>query len=273
LNVRNSFLSNGGIRSIIISGSTSTSINLSGSCFLAGINGGAFGTNGPTVRFKGAGVFQPPVASTDSRMSANLSIETGANTLSIVGDIISIQGSGLPRPTITYTSGILDLSNHTYITVTTCNLNLAGVTMKLVQFIQGTTTLVSRLSAETVVFNFTLAGLTIDGSGGFTTGSLSYVQNFNSTATLQNSVEYIVNNSLLIRGTNVVNARILSNSLTLRTFLTLKESATQDVGFVTATRIDSSSGQTIYTRYGTLTDTINWQLLRNPVTEFSSFII
>jgi hypothetical protein len=124
-----------------------------------------------------------------------------------------------------------------------------------------------------VVFNFTLAGLTIDGSGGFTTGSLSYVQNFNSTATLQNSVEYIVNNSLLIRGTNVVNARILSNSLTLRTFLTLKESATQDVGFVTATRIDSSSGQTIYTRYGTLTDTINWQLLRNPVTEFSSFII
>ena len=273
LNVRNSFLSNGGIRNIIISGSTSTSINLSGSCFLAGINGGAFGTNGPTVRFKGAGVFQPPVASTDSRMSANLSIETGANTLSIVGDIISIQGSGLPKPTITYTSGILDLSNHTYITVTTCNLNLAGVTMKLVNILQGFTTLVSRLSAETVVFSIIAPGMTIDGSGGFTTGSLSYIQTLNVTATLQNSVEYIVNNSLLIRGTNVVNARISSNSLTLRTFLTLKESATQDVGFVTTTRIDSSSGQTIYTRYGTLTDTINWQLLRNPVTEFSSFIL
>lgn len=272
LNVRNSFLSNGVTRNIIISGSTSTSINLSGSCFLAGINGGSFGTNGPTVRFKGAGVFQPPVAST-SRISADLSIETGANTLSIVGDIVSIQGSGLPRPTITYTSGILDLSNHTYITVSTCNLNLAGVTMKLVQFLQGNTTLVSRLSAETVVFSIIAPGMTINGSGGFTTGSLSYIQTVNVTATLQNSVEYVVNNSLLIRGTNPVNARILSNDLLLRTFLTLKESATQDVGFVTTTRIDSSSGQTIYTRYGTLTDTINWQLLRNPVTKSTSFLL
>ena len=145
--------------------------------------------------------------------------------------------------------------------------------MKLVNILQGFTTLVSRLSAETVVFSIIAPGMTIDGSGGFTTGSLSYIQTLNVTATLQNSVEYIVNNSLLIRGTNVVNARISSNSLSLRTFLTLKESATQDVGFVTTTRIDSSSGQTIYTRYGTLTDTINWQLLRNPVTEFSSFIL
>ena len=273
LNVIGNFYSNGGSRNIIFSGSTSTSMNLSGSCFLAGINGGAFGTNGPTVRFKGPGTFTPPVAGTSSIISANLSIETGANTLSIVGDMLSYQGSGLPRPTITYTSGILDLSSHSYIVVQNNFLNLAGVTMKQITFIQGTNTLVSRLSAETITFLFTLAGMTIDGSGGFTTGSLSYVQGANATATLQNSVEYVVNNSLLIRGTNVVNAKISSNNLTLRTFLTLRESATQDVGFITTTRIDSSSGQTIYTRYGTLTDTINWRLLQNPVTEFSSFIL
>jgi hypothetical protein len=273
LNVLGNFYSNGGSRNIIFSGNTSTSMNLSGSCFLAGINGGAFGTNGPTVRFKGPGTFTPPVASTPSTISANLSIETGANTLSIVGDMLSYQGTGLPRPTITYTSGILDLSSHSYITVQNNNLNLAGVTMKQITFIQGTNTLVSRLSAETITFVFTLAGMTIDGSGGFTAGSLSYVQGANATATLQNSVEYVVNNSLLIRGTNAVNAKISSNNLTLRTFLTLRESATQDVGFITTTRIDSSSGQTIYTRYGTLTDTINWRLLQNPVTEFSSFIL
>lgn len=273
LNVRGNFYSNGGTRNIIFSGSTSTSMNLSGSCFLAGINGGAFGTNGPTVRFKGPGTFTPPVAGAGSNISANLSIETGANTLSIVGDMLSYQGTGLPRPVITYTSGILDLSSHSYIVVQNNNLNLAGVTMKQITFIQGINTLVSRLSAETVVFNFTLAGLTIDGSGGFTTGSLSYTQNANAAATLQNSVEYVVNNSLTIRGTNAVNARITSNNVSLRTILTLKESATQDVGFVTTTRIDSSSGQTIYTRYGTLGDTLNWMLLQNPVTQFSSFIL
>jgi hypothetical protein len=91
--------------------------------------------------------------------------------------------------------------------------------------------------------------------------------------TLQNSVEYVINNSLLIRGTNAVNARLSSNSATLRTIFTLNPSATQDVGFVTTTRLDSSSGQTIYTRYGTLNDTLNWQLLRNPTTKATSFIL
>jgi hypothetical protein len=273
LNVRGDFYSNGGVRNVVFSGNTSRSINLSGNCYLDGITSGSFGTNGPTVRLKGPGTFRPPSASGGAPISANISIETGANTLSIVGDMLSYQGSGLPRPVITYTSGILDLSSHSYIVVQNNDLNLNGVTMKQITFIQGTNTLNSRLSAETIVFNFTLAGMTIDGSGGFTTGSLSYVQNANATANLQSNVEFAINNSLLIRGTNVVNAKLSSNSPTVRTIFTLKESATQDVGFVTTTRIDSSSGQTIYTRYGTLTNTLNWQLLQNPVTEFSSFIL
>jgi hypothetical protein len=274
LNVRGDFYSNGGSRSIIISGNTSTSVNLSGSCYLGGVTTGSFGTNGPTIRFKGPGTFVPPAQSGGAFLPSNISIENGANTLSIVGDIGYYQGGTLPRPTFTYTSGILDLSSHSYIIVQNGILNLNGVTMKQVIFVQGTTTtLVSRLSAETISFSVASPGLTIDGSGGFTTGSLSYIQSLNQLVTLQNSVEYVINNSLLIRGTNAVNARLSSNSATLRTIFTLNPSATQDVGFVTTTRLDSSSGQTIYTRYGTLTDTLNWQLLRNPTTKATSFIL
>ena len=274
LNVRGDFYSNGGLRNIIISGDTSTSINLSGSCYLGGVTSGSFGTNGPTIRFKGPGTLVPPVESGGASFPSNISIENGANTLSIVGNIAYYQGGSLPRPTFTYTSGILDLSSHSYIIVQNGFLNLNGVTMKQVIFVQSlTTTLISRLSAETISFSVGSGGLTIDGSGGFTTGSLSYIQFVNQTVTLQNSVEYVINNSLLIRGTNVVNARLTSNSATLRTIFTLNPSATQDVGFVTTTRLDSSSGQTIYTRYGTLTNTLNWQLLRNPTTKATSFIL
>jgi hypothetical protein len=273
LNVRGDFYSFGGIRNIIISGDTSTSINLSGSCYLSGVTSGSFGTNGPTIRFKGPGTFAPPPESGGGTLPSNISIENGANTLSIVGNIGYYQGSTLPRPTFTYTSGILDLSSHSYIIVQNGILNLNGVTMKQVIFVQGTTTLISRLSAETISFSVGTGGLTIDGSGGFTTGSFSYIQSVNQLVTLQNSVEYVINNSLLIRGTNAVNARLTSNSVTLRTIFTLNPSATQDVGFVTTTRLDSSSGQTIYTRYGTLTDTLNWQLLRNPTTKATSFIL
>jgi hypothetical protein len=240
---------------------------------LSGVSSGSFGTNGPTIRFKRPGTLSPPLESLGGTLSSNISIENGANTLSIVGDIGYYQGSTLPRPTFTYTSGILDLSSHSYIIVQNCILNLNGVTMKQVIFVQANpTTLVSQLSAETIVFSVGGA-LTIDGSGGFTTGSLSYVQSLNQLVTLQNSVGYVINNSLLIRGTNAVNARLSSNSATLRTIFTLNPSATQDVGFVTTTRLDSSSGQTIYTRYGTLTDTLNWQLLRNPTTKATSFIL
>jgi hypothetical protein len=273
LNVRGDFYSNGGLRNIIISGGTSTSINLSGSCYLGGVTSGSFGTNGPTIRFKGPGTLVPPSESGGGNFPSNISIENGANTLSIVGNIAYYQGGTLPRPTFTYTSGILDLSSHSYIIVQNGFLNLNGITMKQVIFVQNlTTTLISRLSAETIVFS--VGGpLTIDGGGGFTTGSLSYIQSLNQTVTLQNSVEYVINNSLLIRGTNAVNARLSSNSATLRTIFTLNPSATQDVGFVTTTRLDSSSGQTIYTRYGTLTNTLNWQLLTNPVTKSTSFIL
>jgi len=274
LNVRGDFYSNGGVRNIIISGDTSTNINLSGNCYLSGVTSGTFGTNGPTIRFKGPGTLAPPSESGGANFPSNISIENGANTLSIVGNIAYYQGGSLPRPTFTYTSGILDLSSHSYIIVQNGFLNLNGVTMKQVIFVQSlTTTLISRLSAETISFSVGSGGLTIDGSGGFTTGSLSYIQFVNQTVTLQNSVEYVINNSLLIRGTNVVNARLTSNSATLRTIFTLNPSATQDVGFVTTTRLDSSSGQTIYTRYGTLTNTLNWQLLRNPTTKATSFIL
>ena len=269
LNVRGDFYCNGGIRNTIFSGDTSTSINLSGSCFLGGLTG-AFGTNGPTFRFKGTGTLSNPNSPT---IAANISIETGDNTFSLVGDLVYVQQSGLPKPTFIYTSGILNLTGHSVIVVGTANLNLAGVTMKGVTFINGTTTLQSRLSCESVVISISSADSTINGSGGFTTGSFNYIMQANRLLTLQNSVEYIVNNSLLIRGINVTNARLSSNSPTVRTFFTLKESATQDVGFVTTTRIDSSSGQTIYTRYGTLTDTINWRLLQNPVTVSKSFLL
>jgi hypothetical protein len=269
LNVRGDFYCNGGIRNVIFSGDTNTSINLSGSCFLGGLTGGAFGTNGPTFRFKGTGTLSNPNSPT---ISANISIETGANTFSLVGDLLYVQGGGLPKPTFIYTSGILNLTGHSVIVVSTANLNLGGVTMKQVTFINGTTTLQSRLSCESVVITISSADSTIDGSGGFTTGSFNYIMQANRLLTLQNSVEYIVNNSLLIRGTNTTSARLSSNSLT-RTFFTLRESATQDVGFVNTTRIDSSSGQTIYTRNGTLSDTINWRFLQNPVTVSKSFLL
>jgi hypothetical protein len=51
----------------------------------------------------------------------------------------------------------------------------------------------------------------------------------------------------------------------------LTPGASQDVYYVGATSLDSSAGQTIWTRKGTITTTLNWNLWTYPKTRFSSF--
>ena len=53
----------------------------------------------------------------------------------------------------------------------------------------------------------------------------------------------------------------MSSTGGVKAILTLSTSGTQNVMYTNATDIDSSLGQTIYSFNGTLTDSINWQVL------------
>jgi hypothetical protein len=131
-----------------------------------------------------------------------------------------------------------------------------------------TITLNSTLSANTITLG---SDLTFAGSFGFNTNNLNHTI-AGGILRLNAGNFYYVRQSLFTRGTLASRATFSSSSVSLVTYLTLENSATQDVGFTSATRINSSLGQTIYTRKGVLTTTTNWELLTNPVTVYRSFI-
>jgi hypothetical protein len=134
--------------------------------------------------------------------------------------------------------------------------------------------LLSTLSATTITPE-NASNITLQGSYGFDTQNFTWIANSTTqTLFLAPNIEYKIKNSIFIRGTISSPILTLSSSDGVnRALLTVNDSATQDLNYVNATRIDSSNGQTIWVRYGTLSNTINWRLLTNPVTKSTSFIL
>ena len=238
---------------------------LSGSCRFNSItNAFIYGTG--TIRMRSAGFLSMSGSSGTANqgyLGVNISFESGANQIDIIGTLRYRDG------TITYTSGVINATNNTLNLLAASTLNTEGMTWgTITNSASLTVTLNSTLSANTITGGNSLS---FGGSFGFYTNNLNYTI-AGGTLKLGAGNFYYVRQSLFTRGTLASRALFSSSSVSLLSYFILENSATQDVGFTSATRIDSSLGQTIYTRKGVLTTTTNWSLLTNPVTVYKSFI-
>lgn len=86
-------------------------------------------------------------------------------------------------------------------------------------------------------------------------------------------VVYTVTNNFIFRAyTSTGSAMVKSQGAATRAIFTLKFGASQDVFRMGATEIDSSAEQTVWSRKGTLNNTLNWNLWTFPTTRFSTSI-
>jgi hypothetical protein len=238
---------------------------LSGSCRFNSITTGNVSGAG-TIRMRDSGFLSMSGSSgvvSQGYLGCNMSFESGSNQIDIIGTL------RYRDRTISYTSGVINTTNNTLNLLAASTLNTEGMTWgTITNSASLTVTLNSTLSADTITGG---SSLSFGGSFGFYTNNLNYTI-AGGTLTLGAGNFYYVRQSLFTRGTLASRALFTSSSASLTSYFTLIDSAIQDVGFTSATRIDSSLGQTIYTRKGILTTTTNWNLLINPVTVYKSFI-
>lgn len=153
---------------------------------------------------------------------------------------ITISGSVGTGGTFTFTSGTVISTGSTWTnTGATFTINNSGFNVN----------------------NFrTISNLNINGTNGFTiNGNLTVDPVRTLTLLAGNTYTIASTGKLTAIGTLASAVSIVSSSGVTQAILTLSQGATQDVSFVTATRIDSSLGQTIWDYKGTLTTATNWK--------------
>jgi hypothetical protein len=111
-------------------------------------------------------------------------------------------------------------------------------------------------ACTTVTFSGT-QGCTISSYTCTTAGSIN---TFASTET------YNITNSLNVVGTAASNVAFRSSTAGIQANVILTLGSTMSVAYVDADDINSAGGQTIWNYQGTLTNTVNWNLLQNPIT-------
>lgn len=253
------------------------------------INNAAFNlsTTLTTFIFQGSGT----LTEANTLTSGNWGI-TGNVIINTAGTYTLGSAFGINKgSTITYTAGsfiltgqILRLNNTTIvgfgsggITIPTLyyNTTTASATGAAITITDTVPLSITDLVFEGFSGNFQHAFL---GNIGFIVTNFNYQQTAGTTTAgfaLANSLTYTVTNSFIFRALSAENSgNIMStiNSGVPRTNFILLFGVSQDVYGMGARQIDSSAGQTIWTRKGVLTATTNWNLWTYPKTRFSTFI-
>lgn len=106
---------------------------------------------------------------------------------------------------------------------------------------------------------------TFTGNGGFNVGTLKTTSTINTsirTITFQAGITYSIRDNLsLVNSTNGFRLKFVSATPGTKSFMVLGKNASQTVGYVDATDIDSNAGQTIWSYEGVLSNTLNWNKL------------
>ena len=158
-------------------------------------------------------------------------------------------------PLIINTSGIITLSG---------TINVGNLTYTSGTILPTTSTvgILGTITSNNTGLNFNI--LQIQGNSNFT-GTNGWITNTLISATGTHTYKagntYVINNLLQLIGTALVRITMLSNTPSSRANFNLNPSASQTVGYVTATDIDSSGGQTIWDWQGVLSNTVNWNEL------------
>ena len=186
------------------------------------------------------------------RFGLDLTINS-SGTVTFSTTNISYGGTGR---TFTYTSGtiVFSVPNSNWYSVSgTTTYSLNGPTFPFPNFIATATPLFSgSQGASFISYTSTTAGL---------------------THTFASSRTYTISSGITLTGTNASRISFVSSIASTQAVLTVLQGATIDVGYVNATDIDSSLGQTVWSYRGTLLRTNNWQQLPTQPRTVASFNI
>jgi len=165
--------------------------------------------------------------------------------------------------TFTYTAGTVVTTGNTFTVGTACVLNTAGIIFNnFSASVQGIITNNSLLTVSGILnYTTTGVGVTFAGTTGWTCASFTCAT-AGLTHQFTSGLTYAITSDITITGaTNA--SRIILKSTTggSQAIFTLGSSATQLIGYVNATDIDSSTGQKIYSLNGTLSNATNWAQL------------
>jgi hypothetical protein len=205
-------------------------------------------------------------------------LNLGANTTTSLGGTSQIRLDGTGTISASHTTGRINspLFFDTLGTITTAgNINIANLTYEAGTLDHTTSDIgiLGTITSNAVGLHFqtlTIQGTsTFAGTGGFVIHTLVSAV---GTHTYASGATYTILNTLQLLGTVV--SPIVMNSSTPSSIanFVLAYSGTQTVGYVNATDIDSSLGQTIWDWAGVLSNTVNWNILTANVKEAYTFI-
>lgn len=186
------------------------------------------------------------------RFGLNLTINS-SGTVSFTSTNNLYGGSGI---TFTHTSGAIVFTQpntNWYSVFATTTYTLNSSTFPFPNFIATATPIFAgSQGASFVSYTSTTAGL---------------------THTFTSSRTYTISNGITLTGTNASRISFVSSIASTQAVLTVLQGATIDVGYVNATDIDSSLGQTVWSYRGTLLRTNNWQQLPTQPRTIAGFNI
>ena len=232
---------------------------------------GTFTQSGGTYTINGFTIFLSGNLTTTTGIMQGTTVFTlsGGGTWSgnfPVKNSITFAGNYTVSGTVQYNTGTMTYSSGT-ITTTSSTITVGASTTFATSGMSWNNITVSATSTLTINSTLTVGGTltlsantTFAGTAGFSVNTLS-ATTAGLTHTLVHAVTYTVTTSLVFTGTLASHMVVISDDGTTKALLTLTPGASQSVSFTNATRIDSSGGQTIWDFGGTLTTTVNWNLL------------
>ena len=208
------------------------------------VNGALTGT--ATIFFNGSASWQGSAA-----LSNNVVINT-ASGIAISGTVLYLAG------TITYVAGTVSTTGSTLSIGSSCTLDTAGIVWNNIILTAALTLTINSLLTATGTLTLPNAAVTFAGSSGFTVGTLT---NTTITATriytFTAARTYTVTTAFTTVSAAAQTVRFTFTAASSCNFI-LGPGATQDVGFLDPTNLNSASGQTIFTYHGTITTSPNW---------------
>lgn len=243
-----------------VSGMLSLAGTLNGNTVYCGSLNSTSSSSGTTnIVMNGTGSWS---STAGAAVSLNLTINT-SGTVTISGNVYYRTG------TLTYTAGTVVTTSSTLNSSLSTTYNTSGMTWNNVTLTGGSQTFtLNSLFSISGTLNTTgiTANLTFAGTHGFTAASWTHTT-VATTITLAATKTYTISGGLVtLTGTAASRVSLVSSSAGSQAIFTVANLATttQDIGYVNATDIDSSLGQTVWDYGGTLSNATNWNLLTNP---------
>ena len=211
-----------------------------------------------------------------------------SNSMILAGNVTisgTVYYAASGTPTLTYSSGTIMTTGSTLSIATSCTLNTDGMSWNNIAteaaltltisspltlagnmtiVANGTTTLtINGLLTVTGTLTLPRQGVTFAGTAGWTVGTLTHLAlNAGSkTYTFAAGITYTITTAMNAVNTDGSMRCIYTSAhASTKAILTLGYGATQNNVFIDPTRIDSSLGQAIFTRLGTITTCFNWAI-------------